>query len=196
MPTSYNSVAKFLHWTIALAVLSMIALGYVMNDLPRTDPSKFTLFQIHKSIGITILLLSLFRLYWRLSHPVPPLPATMPRWEKILANMNFYLFYVLMIGVPLLGWAVVSASPLNLPTILYGFIPWPHLPILPTMDNKKEIAETLGDIHGTLAYAILGLLALHVGGALKHHFVEHDNVLTGMTPNFINGFLNRLRGQK
>jgi cytochrome b561 len=190
---SYASVAKFLHWLIALAILGMIALGWTMNDLPRTDPLKFTLFQWHKSIGITILLLSLFRLAWRWAHPAPPLPDTMKAWEKILAKSVVILFYALMIGIPLLGWAVVSSSPLNIPTLLYGLIPWPHLPILPALENKKEISETLGDVHSFLAYSVLALLALHAGGALKHHFVNKDDVLTRMSPGFLNSFLNRLR---
>lgn len=190
---SYDTVAKTLHWAIAVAILGMIALGAVMNDLPRADPLKFTLFQLHKSVGITILLLSLFRLGWRWAHPVPPLPVVMQSWEHCLAETIVFLFYVLMIGVPLLGWAAVSSSPLNIPTLLYGFFPWPHLPILPTIDNKKGISEALGDIHGTVAYAMLGLLFLHVGGALKHHFVRRDEVLTRMAPGFFKGFLNRLR---
>src|SRR5271170_5610610 len=105
--TSYDAVAKTLHVIIALAILGMIALGWSMEALPRTDPLKFSLFQWHKSIGITILLLSLFRLYWRVKNPPPPLPPGMHRWEIILAKLVVFLFYVLMIGIPFLGWAVV-----------------------------------------------------------------------------------------
>lgn len=191
--TSYDSVAKFLHWVIAAMILGLIVLGWVMNDLPRTDPLKFSLFQWHKSIGITVLLLSLFRLYWRMAHPVPPPPAG-PAWENKASKAVVVLFYILMVGVPLLGWAVVSASPLNIPTTLYGYIPWPHLPILPTLENKKEIGKLLGDAHGFLANSFLALLALHVGAALKHHFVARNDVLTRMSPKFMTGFLNRLRG--
>jgi cytochrome b561 len=190
---SYSAVAKFLHWTIAAAILGMIALGWTMNDLPRADPMKFTLFQLHKSIGITILLLSLLRLGWRFGHPVPPPPVTAPLWEIRLAKSIVILFYALMIGIPFIGWMIVSASPLNLPTLLYGVVPWPHLPILPTLADKKEIADKLGDVHAFLAYSVLFLLVLHVGAALKHHFLERDDVLTGMSPDFFNGFLNRLR---
>jgi len=200
-PMSYNTVAKFLHWLIALAILGMIALGWYMNDLPRGDPHKFMLFQWHKKIGIMILLLSLFRLGWRWTHPAPPLPVDMKIWERALAKIIVVLFYALMIGIPFLGWAVVSSSPLNIPTILfsYGWRPTdniilPHLPILPTLENKKEIAHRLGDIHAYLAYSVLGLLVLHVGGALKHHFINKDDVLTRMAPDFLNKFLNRLRG--
>jgi cytochrome b561 len=197
MPTSatYGSVAKFLHWTLALLLLGMIVLGAIMNDLPRTDPLKFTLFQLHKSIGIALLLLSVLRLGWRWAHPAPPLPAGMPAWERWLAKTIVVVFYALMIGIPFLGWAVVSTSPLNIPTVLFGIIPWPHLPILPTLANKKELSETLGELHGFLAYAVLALLALHVGGALKHHFISRDDVLTRMAPEGLSRFLNRLRSQ-
>ncbi len=194
-PRSYNAVAKFLHWTIALAIIGMIVLGYVMGDLPRSNPLKFSLYQWHKSIGIVILLLSLFRLGWRFTHPTPALPDNMKNWERILAKGTVIAFYVLMIGIPFLGWAVVSASPLNMPTLLFNTIPWPHLPILSTLDHdtKKELAEQLGETHGFLAYSVLALLALHIGGALKHHFISRDEVLTGMTPNFLNKYLNSLR---
>jgi cytochrome b561 len=190
---SYNAVAKLLHWTIALGILGMIALGWYMGDLPRSDPMRFQLFQLHKSIGITILLLSLFRLTWRLTHKAPPLPSGMAALEVFAAKAVMILFYVLMIGIPLIGWGIVSSSPINLPTLLFGVVPWPHLPILPTLENKKEIAHTLGSIHGFLAYSVLALLALHVGGALKHHFISRDDVLTGMMPNFMTTLLNRLR---
>jgi len=194
--TTYTSVAKFLHWTIALAILGMIVLGWVMGDIPRGDPLKFTLFQAHKSIGITILLLSIFRLAWRLTHTAPPLPTDMKNWERRLSKTIVVLFYILIIGMPLTGWVIVSTSPLNIPTMLYGVFPWPHLPILPTLANKKEIGEAMEEFHGFLAYAILALLTLHIGGALKHHFISRDDVLTRMTPNFLNGFLNRLRASK
>jgi cytochrome b561 len=196
MLVSYSGVAKFLHWLIALAILGMIALGYSMEHLvPRTDPFKFTLFQWHKSIGITILLLSFVRVVWRFTHPRPPLPDTMKLWEKFLADAVVVCFYVLMIGIPFIGWAVVSVSPLNIPTLLYGVVPWPHLPVLPDLKNKKELGDVLAMGHGYLAYSVLGLLCLHVGGALKHHFVTRDDVLLRMAPNFVHRFLNFLRGQ-
>jgi len=193
---TYNSVAKFLHWTIGLGILFMIALGWYMGTIPRGDPMKFTYFQLHKSVGITILLLALFRLAWRFTHAAPALPDHMAGWEKLLARLVVYVFYVLMIAVPFIGWATVSSSPRNIPTLLYGIVPWPHLPILPDLENKKEVSELFGQIHGYLAYSILGFLVLHIGGALKHHFIEKDDVLTGMTPSFLNNFLNRLRRQK
>lgn len=194
MSAGYSNVARCLHWLIGLAIVFMIGLGFVMGDMPRANPMKFQLYQLHKSIGICILLLSLFRLCWRMTHKPPALPADMKKWEKILAHAVSHSFYLFMIGVPLLGWAVVSASPLNIPTLLFGVVPWPHLPFFDGLENRHDVAESLGDIHGTLAYAMLGLLALHVVGALKHHFIVRDDVLVNMAPGFMRGLLLRLRG--
>lgn len=194
-PSSYNAVAKTLHWLIAAAIIGMLALGWIMSNTPM-GPEKFLLFQWHKSIGITILLLSLCRLGWRLTHTTPDLPTAMPRWERNAAQAMHILLYALIIIMPLTGWIIVSASPMNIPTMLYGVIPWPHLPIIPTLENKREIGHTIGAVHGFLAYVLAGLAVLHIGAALKHHFVNHDDVLMRMTPKHLNGLLNTLRGMK
>ncbi len=191
--SSYTAVAKTLHWLIAVAIIAMLIIGWTMTSLPKGE-EKFALFQWHKSIGITILLLSVLRLIWRLAHSAPPLPAAMPRWEKIAARASHALFYVLVIGMPLTGWAIVSSSPLNLPTMLYGLVPWPNLPVLPDLANKKEIGHVLGGVHGYGAYILATLLALHVAAALKHHFMDRDDVLTRMMPQSMTGLLDRLRG--
>lgn len=193
---SYDSIAKFLHWGIGLAILFMIALGWYMGEVPKSDPMRFSYYQLHKSVGITILLLSFLRLGWRFAHSPPPLPESMRVWEKFLAKFVVAAFYALMIGIPLLGWALVSSSPRNIPTILFGLIPWPHLPVLSELEHKKEISEQLGEIHGFLAYSVLALLVLHVSGALKHHFIQRDDTLLNMTPRSLSRVLNRLRGTK
>jgi cytochrome b561 len=192
----YDAVAKTLHWLIAAAIVAMLVIGWVMVRLPKTDPDKFALFQWHKSIGITILLLSLARFGWRLSHPAPPLPVAMPAWEKIAARATHALFYVLIIGMPLIGWAIVSASPLNLPTMLYGLVPWPNMPVLPDLENKREIGHALDSVHETGAYILAALLVLHVAAALKHHWFDRDDVLTRMAPNPVARLLMRLRGDR
>jgi cytochrome b561 len=179
----YSAVSIVLHWTIAAAILTQIVLGWRMTDMDE-GLSQFERFQLHKSLGITILLLSLLRLVWRLTHPAPPLPDHMARWEKVFARATHVGFYVGMIGMPLLGWAIVSASPYNIPTLLWDAIPWPHLPVLPGLeeDAKEDIAKQLSEIHSKGAWFILGLLGLHVAGALKHHFLDRDTVLWRMLP--------------
>ncbi len=191
---SYTRTAKILHWLIAAAILFMLALGWSFDYVPKGE-TKFYLFQLHKSIGITILLLSFVRLGWRLAHRAPPMPEAMAAWEKKAAIAVHVLLYVMMIGVPLSGWALVSASPKNVPTILFGIVPWPHLPILSTLENKKEVASLLGDVHSTVAFMLAALIAAHVAAALKHHFLVRDDVLLRMAPRFCAGLLNRLRGR-
>ena len=179
----YSAVSIVLHWTIAAAILGQIVLGWRMTDMDE-GLAQFERFQLHKSLGITILLLSLLRLVWRLTHPAPPLPDHMGRWEKVFARATHVGFYVGMIGMPLLGWALVSASPYNIPTLVWDAIPWPHLPVLAGLDEdaKEDLAESLAEIHSKGAWFILGLLALHVAGALKHHFLDRDTVLWRMLP--------------
>jgi cytochrome b561 len=195
---TYGAVAKTLHWLIAAAIVAMLIIGWTMANMDKSNSWRFSLFQFHKSLGITILLLSLFRLYWRLTHPVPPYPAHMAAWEKFAARSTHWLFYILMIGMPLVGWAIVSASPNNLPTMLYGVLPWPHLPVLPglDLDSKKQIGGVLDAMHDYGAYLLAGLLVLHVAAAHKHHWLDGDDVLTRMAPGPIARVLDRLRGAK
>lgn len=193
-PTSYNAVAKSLHWLIAASIIGMLALGWIMTGMDKT-PDRFALYQWHKSIGITILLLSLFRLIWRLFYRAPPLPLDMPVWERRAAQGVHILFYILIIGMPLTGWVLVSASSLNIPTILYGIIPWPHVPFIPDMENKKEIKDTFEEIHGLMAYVMSALIVLHIGAAWKHHLFHRDDILLRMAPRFMHPLLNWIGGR-
>ena len=192
---SYNAVAKSLHWIIALLILCLLVMGWTMDDIPN-GPDKFWVFQLHKSFGITVLLLSVFRLVWRIMHRAPPLPVGTPKWEIGAAHMTHALFYVMIIGMPLSGWAMVSASALNIPTMLYGVVHWPNMPIISTMENKKHIGHLFGEMHELGGFVMAGLIALHVGAALKHHFISRDDIVLRMAPNFLGGFLNLLRGKK
>jgi cytochrome b561 len=181
----YSNVAIALHWLIALLVIGQLAGGIYMSKLPDTQASlKFELFQLHKSFGITILLLTLIRLGWRLTHKAPPLPAEMPRWEKISARGAHVGFYILLIALPLVGWAVVSSSPLadSVQTYLFGVIHWPHLPFFEGVADRKALSHEIAEIHEKLAFVMIGLIVLHVGAALKHKFVNRDRVLANMLP--------------
>lgn len=179
----YSAVSIALHWTIAALILTQIPLGWRMSDLPYGE-AKFALFQLHKSIGITILALSLARLAWRLTHPAPPLPDHMARWEKVFARATHVGFYIAMIATPLGGWVLVSASELNVPTRIWGVIPLPDLPGFGGMGggDRRVVYERVESLHGALAWFTLGLLAMHVAGALKHHFLNRDTVLWRMLP--------------
>lgn len=175
--TRYSAVAIALHWLIALAIVGLVVIGIVMTGLPDTELArKFALYQLHKSLGITVLALSLLRLAWRLTHRPPPLPDTLKPWERRAARATHIGFYGLIIVIPLLGWAMVSASPYNIPTVLWGVIPWPHLPV------PKPAFEAFRAGHVLLAFGAVALLVLHVAAALKHHYILRDDVLARMLP--------------
>lgn len=178
----YGSVAIVLHWLIAFAILGLLILGTVMVRLTPGSSLQFELYQWHKSVGITVLALSLLRLGWRLIHPPPALPVTLRPWERALARFTHVGFYVLMLALPVSGWMMVSASTWNIPTVLYGTVPLPHLPVLDTLENKKPVEDALKEVHEWLAITIAALLVLHVAGALKHHFVLRDDTLLRMLP--------------
>ncbi|KRA65702.1 cytochrome B [Caulobacter sp. Root656] len=189
-PSRYTGVAIVLHWLIAAAIVFQIILGWRMGDEPK-GPATYAIFQLHKSIGITILLLSLARLAWRLFHRPPPHPATQARWETIASKIVHAGFYVIMIGLPLTGWIIVSASRLTIPTVLYGAIPWPHLPFLPELAaGPKHVWHEIGEnAHGLLVKLTYGLLALHLGAVAKHQILDRDAVLGHMAPGAKPGWL-------
>lgn len=174
----YNSVAIFLHWTIALLILGMIVLGLTMEDFPIKY--RFLAFNLHKSIGLTILMLSLFRLYWRLTHRPPALPEKMKAWERFAAHASHWAFYFLIIAMPLTGWITVSADA-KFPTVFFTLFEVPQFP-LPAAYDTHAVHEQFESLHYWLAMGTLALLVLHVGAALKHHFLDHDSVLRRMLP--------------
>jgi cytochrome b561 len=108
----------------------------------------------------------------------------MARWERIAAHFVHYLFYLLMVSVPLLGWATVSAAPLAVPTMWFGLFEWPHLPFLSTLSRaqKRIVDSPLIVTHGVLAFSMLALVVLHIAAALKHHFKDRDSVLKHILP--------------
>ncbi len=181
--TRYATVAILLHWVIAAGIVFQILLAWRMEDLKT--PLGFALVQLHKSVGITILLLSLVRLGWRLANPPPPEPEGLKSWEGRLSKLVHLAFYVIMIGMPLTGWLMVSASRIEIPTLLFGTIPWPHVPgIAHLPESAKSVWRMIGDRgHGLLAFGAYLLLALHVGGALKHQLFDAATpILDRMAP--------------
>ena len=181
VPTRYGMVAILLHWVIGLGILTLIGMGLAMTHLALAPMLKFQLYQLHKSIGVTVLLAVLLRILWRLTHRPPPLPA-MPPLEKAAAEGTHRLLYALMLVIPLAGWALVSVSPFNLPTVLYGVVPWPHLPMFPDLADKAPVEAVMKFIHGKLAWALTALILLHAGAALRHHFILRDGVLHRILP--------------
>ena len=181
-PDRYGLVAILLHWIIALSIITLLAMGAVMVRLTPGGSLQFNVYQLHKSLGITVLVLSLLRLAWRLFNPSPPLPANLDPWERALARVTHVGFYVLMIALPFSGWMMVSASVWNIPTVIFGAFTLPHLPVLGGLQYKKQVEEALKEVHEALAIGMFVLLMLHVAGALKHQFVLRDDTLARMLP--------------
>lgn len=143
------------------------------------SPLKFELFQLHKSFGIIILILSLLRLAWRLTHKAPTLPAQMPKHERLAAKISHIGFYGLMIGIPLAGWAMVSAAPIKITTKIFKVVKWPDMPLI---ERSEGLEDFFSQAHEVMSIMIFVLLVVHIGAALKHHFKDKDDVMTRMVP--------------
>lgn len=175
---SYNRYSRWLHWLIAGLILFMIFLGWRLGD---HDSLRFSRVNLHKSVGITILLLSFVRIGFRLAYKAPPEPP-MPAWQAMAAKALHLGFYVVMIGMPLTGWLMVSTSVRDIP--FFGLFSWPHIPFLPTTGPQAHVVhDFFEDFHGLIAKLIIYLMVpLHVVAALKHQFVDKDTVIQHMVP--------------
>lgn len=170
----YSPVSLMLHWVIAVAVLAQVLLVTAHEATEGSLSREFI--SLHKSLGLTILVLTLARIGWRLAHPAIPLPVDMSRWEKWLARAVHVLFYAALIAIPLTGWLASSAAGREI--VWFGLFDWPLLPI----SGGRDTARGLMTVHGLAVKGMYGLIALHVLGALKHQFVDRDNVLHRMIP--------------
>ena len=170
----YSTVSLVLHWLIAALVVTQI--GLIWAHEATEGPISREFVTLHKSVGLSILVLTLVRLGWRIANPAIPLPAETPRWQKLLARGNHVLFYVLLLAMPLVGWAASSAAGRD--NVWFGLFNWPLLPI----GGGREMAGNLMDVHETAAKLLIFLVVLHVIGALKHQFIDRDNVLHRMIP--------------
>ncbi len=174
----YSTVAIALHWLLALMVVGMFVMGIYMADLPFS-PWRLKLFNWHKWIGVSFLLLSVLRLFWRMTHRPPALPAAvtqaMPAWQTRAHHATHHLMYVLFFAVPLIGWAYSSAA--GFPIVWFGQIALPDL-----LPADKALAELIKPLHELSALALMGLAALHVAAALKHQWIDRDGLLLRMLP--------------
>lgn len=178
----YSSIALFLHWIIAILIVLNLLLGWKMGLMHGL--TKFQIFQIHKSFGITVLMLSVARLAWRLMHRPPSLPHDLHPAEAFAAHATHWVFYGFMILMPLSGWILVSTSAENIPTLLYHFLPWPYFPGIHglPLPRRHEVGALADGTHYWLAWSAVALIVLHVGGALKHQFDRGTPVLPRMLP--------------
>ena len=178
----YGDIAVIFHWAIALLIIGLLIIGKYMSSLEENDPVRFVLTQWHKSFGITVLILSLLRLLWRFTHKPPPELASIAHWQQRAASLAHVLLYALMFILPITGWIMVSASTLNLDTVLFNVIPWPHLPGLDALENRGDIAHAFQDYHEIAGTILIVILLAHIGAALKHHVFDKDETLIRMLP--------------
>jgi cytochrome b561 len=162
---------RALHWFMAVCILAMLFIGVGMESTIK--PTYLTLVSIHKPLGIAILVLALLRLVVRLLSGAPPLPADLPGPMKLGAYLSHYALYALMIGMPLIGWGMLSAA--SYPVVLFGGVHLP--PILPPSDSLHTL---LWDAHFCLAFAFFALILLHVAAALFHALIRRDGVFQAM----------------
>ena len=171
---SYSAVAKALHWAMALGIFGLVVLGSVMSDM-AFSPEKLQYFSWHKWAGVTVFMLVWLRLLWRLISPPPAYPASLSLPMKRLASAGHIALYALMVIIPITGWLMSSAK--GVPTVWFGLMPLPDL-----ISKDKALGELLEEVHGTLSWILVTLIAGHVAAALKHHFIDKDDTLRRMAP--------------
>jgi len=170
----YSAVAQAFHWIIAALIVTQFVLANLALDLPL-GVHKLALFARHKSVGMTILMLAVLRLAWRLKNPAPPLPPGMSPLERLLARATHTAFYVLLFAMPVTGLLMSSAK--NYSVSWFGLFTWPNL-----IGQNEAAFEALRTTHDWLSYVLFAIAVLHILAALKHHFWNKDDVLLRMLP--------------
>jgi len=171
---AWGAVAKAFHWTVAALMLGQLVLGTIAEEA-RVSPLKLDLFVWHKSIGVSILLLVILRVAWRLRNPPPAAPDGIAAWETLLAKVSHGLLYLLMIVVPLTGWWISDTS--RIPFRLYWMLPVPDL-----MAPNRDLSEFAADVHGVLTTLLLAIVIVHILAACRHHFLLRNDILSRMLP--------------
>lgn len=190
----YSAVAIALHWLTALSIFLLIPMGWWMTAAigePSTQLQAYRMFQVHKSLGLLVLALTLIRIVWRLGHRPPPLPDGMKRWEVFAALATHAAFYALLLALPLsdwvyvsTGWAVAEDQALEVATSWFGLFPIPHIGPVASLaeEARRTVAFRARSAHELLSWGAAALVALHVGAALKHRIINRDTVLASILP--------------
>lgn len=171
---NYGPTAMTLHWLMALMILAALPLGMFMTELDLS-PTKLKLYSWHKWLGVSIFAVLLFRVAWRATHAPPPLPDSMPAWQRVTAQGLHGLLYLLMFAIPVSGWLMSSAK--GFQTVWFGVLPLPDL-----LEKDKALGEWLAETHEALNGLLIMALVLHVGATLKHHFIDRDEIAGRMMP--------------
>lgn len=175
----YSTIAILLHWATFALLFLVIKIGWSLEELK--DAQKLAAMQLHKSLGMTILLLTILRIVWRRMNPPPPLPATMSARDIKLSKAIHHSFYFLLIFIPFLGAVIIGTSSYRFPTHFWGLFEVPTLP-LGGYSFSKPLHKAAEFAHSKLAWVGILLMLLHAAAALKHQFVDKDGVLGRMLP--------------
>lgn len=178
----YSPVAIVFHWTMALLAFFQLGWGWWMGRV-AVGGVKLWAYEVHFAVGLLMLVLALGRTSWRLLAPGPVNDADKPGWESTAAHVTHYIFYLCLFGLPLSGWAMVSATAPHAQFELLGFIPWPRMPVQTLSNSQLWRIEAAAEwMHWGLILALLLLVPVHAAAALKHHFVDREDVLHAMLP--------------
>lgn len=190
--TVYDPIAQSFHWGIALVIACLFFLAAMMDFNWNPDTLRI-IYTSHKSLGLLVLVAMALRLVWRLTHTPPSLePLHLKRAEALLAQAVHYGIYLVCFLMPLSGWAMVSGGSRVL--TLFGLWPAPMLPVHLLDPYLSDVSGFFRDAHGYLGSALMILLGLHIAGAIKHHFIDKNDLMARMVPRVLVGPLNRLRG--
>lgn len=192
--TKYTKFAILLHWLIGLLIIAMLAFGLFMSEIPKDLPDVASIdlfnwgvytiqlsepqsprafyFNLHKSIGITLLALILIRVYWRLTHAAPAFPDTMKRWEKMAADWSHKLLYALMVIMPVSGFLMTTYSK-------YG-LKWFGIRVTEGLDNEP-LREIFKEVHEFTAFLLIAFIVVHILAAIKHKVIDKDEVMSRMS---------------
>ena len=167
----YGVVSKCLHWLIALLVIAMLIYGFLLGSFPRNW--HHTVVMLHKSFGLIVLALSLLRILWLWFHRKPDMLNNMSAWQQLLAEVVHFLLYIMLVALPLSGWIMATAS--NKPPVFFNWFSFAFpIPV------DYRVASIASDCHTVFAWIVIGLIALHVLGALKHALIDKDDTLRRM----------------
>lgn len=170
--TRYGIIAIALHWLMAILLILLVAEGLYMVEVP-ISAWKLQLYGWHKEYGMLVLMLVMFRIVWRIGNLTPLLPESIPDWQKLAAHAVHWAFYFLMFALPITGWLLTSAA--GLPVSFFGLFTVPNIF---TANEQWRVIFT--EIHKWLAYGLIAVFCAHVGAALKHHFIDKDDILRRM----------------
>jgi cytochrome b561 len=178
----YSPVGVAFHWTVAGLIVFQLWWGWRTGRLP-VGAEKVEAYALHVQVGLLIFVATLARMVWRMIIPGPVNDADKPGWQSQAAHLTHFAFYFALLGLPLSGWAMLSATAPQQPLSMAGLVPWPHMPFADLTPERRWAIEAWAEMaHFGFILLVLALIPMHVGATLKHEIVDRDDVLSGMLP--------------